>query len=270
MYSIRILFLLFLPLVSCLSVHAQSDLKKTKEWKAKGINLISIDRLGNFFLLQKNGKIKKYDPQGNVLASLSGVSPTLIEPWYHPSIFIYSRSQQKYTVYGRNFENTKEYIVEPALAIEPSLVCPTHDNKLWIFDKADQSLKKVNPLTNEVLQEFIVSEIDGNSNSEFTYLREYLNLIFLLDKNSGILILSHLGKVIEKIDVKNLTQFYFFGEDLYYLEKNTLKFIDLLTDKRHEIVLPEGTQQAIITDEIILTINSHSRATLYTYSMGGQ
>jgi hypothetical protein len=268
MYSIRIIFLFIL--VSCSTLHAQSDLKKTKEWKVKGVNLISIDRLGNFFLLQKNGKIKKYDPQGNVLASLSGTSPTLIEPWYHPSIFIYSRSQQKYNVYGRNFENPKEYTVEPAFAIEPSLVCPTHDNKLWIFDKADQSLKKVNPLTNEVLQEFTVSEVDANSNSEFTYLREYLNLIFLLDKNSGILILNHLGKVIEKIDVKNLTQFHFFGEDLYYLENNTLEFIDLLTDKRHELILPAGTQQAIITDEIILTINSRSRAILYTYSMGGQ
>jgi len=270
MYSIRIPFILFLLFISGPSTHAQSDLKKTKEWKVKGVNLISIDRLGNFFLLQKNGKIKKYDPQGNVLASLSGTSPTLIEPWYHPSIFIYTRSQQKYAVYGRNFENPQEYTVEPALAIEPSLVCPTHDNKLWIFDKADQSLKKVNPLTNEVLQEFTVSEVDANANSEFTYLREYLNLIFLLDKNSGILILNHLGKVIEKINVKNLTQFYFFGEDLYYLENNTLKFIDLLTDKSHEIALPEGTQQAIITDEIILTINSRSRATLYTYSMASQ
>lgn len=267
MYNIRITFVFILLIVSCLSIHAQSDLKKTKEWKAKGVNLISIDRLGNFLLLKKNGKIKKYDPQGNVLASLSGTSPTLIEPWYHPSIFIYIRSQQKYKVYGRNFENAIEYGVEPALAIEPSLVCPTHDNKLWIFDKADQSLKKVNPFTNEVLQEFTLSEADANSNSEFTYLREYLNLIFLLDKKSGILILNHLGKVIEKIDVKNLTQFYFFGEDLYYLENNKLKFIDLLTDNRHELQLPDGIQQAIITDEIILTINSRSRATLYTYSM---
>ncbi len=270
MLNIRIPILLSLLFGCCLSLHAQSNLIKTKEWKAKGVNLISVDRLGNFFLIKKNGRIKKYDPQGNVLASLSGAVPTLIEPWYHPSIFMYSRMQQKYSVYGRNFEDPKVYAVEPALAIEPSLICPTHDNKLWIFDKADYSLKKVNPLTNEMLQEFTLSESDANANSEFTYLREYLNLIFLLDKNSGILILNHLGKVIEKIDVKNLTQFYFFGEDLYYLENNILKFIDLLTDKSHEIALPEGTQQAIITDEIILTINSRNRAMLYTFTMAGE
>ncbi len=246
---------------------AQTNLKKIKEWKSKGVDLISVDRLGNFFLSQKNGKIKKYDPDGTVLASVSGTTPTLLEPWYHPSIFVYKRTKQTYTVYGRNFENPNEYVVEPALAIEPSLICPTHDNKLWIFDKADQSLKKVNPLTNEVIQEFALPESVATTTSNYTYLREYLNLIFLLDKNSGILILNHLGKVIELVEVKNLKLFYFFGEDLYYLENNTLKFIDILTDQRHELTLASGTQQAIITDERIITLNSRNRLILYTYSM---
>lgn len=253
---------LFIPFIAS----SQTDLKKIKEWKTKNVTLITEDRLGNFFLVQKDGKIKKYDPDGKVLASGVEKSLTLIEPWYQPSIFTYVRSKQKYMVYGRNFENRQEFEIEPALAIEPFLVCPTHDNKLWILDHADLSLKKVNRYTNEVIYEFEIDSTLVAPNSDYIYLREYLNLIFLLDKNSGILILNHLGNVINKIEIANLKSFYFYGEDLYYLQENKLTFINILTEKQREVLLPMDTQQAILTDERIITLNSKGKATLYLYS----
>ncbi len=261
----KLIFLsfVFIPFIAS----SQSDLKKVKEWKTKNVALISEDRLGNFFLIQKDGKIKKYDPDGKVLASAFEKALTLVEPWYQPSVFMYVRSKQKYMITGRNFENRQEFELEPALAVEPYLVCPTHDNKLWILDHADLSLKKVNRFTNEVIHEFGIDSTLLSLNNDFIYLREYLNLIFLLDKNSGILILNHLGNVISKIEVSNLTSFYFYGEDLYYLHENKLKFINILNEKQHEVQLPIDTQQAILTDERIITLDSKGKATLYSYSL---
>lgn len=252
------------------SGYSQTNLKKIKEWKANHVTLLTEDRLGNFFLVSSKGKIKKYDETGKLVASVSKIAPTLIEPWYHPSIFIYSRRNQSYSVYGRNFEDRKDFTIEPAFAIEPTLVCPTHDNKLWILDKADWSLKKVNPLSTEVIQEFTLDPSVLMPSSEFTYLREYLNLLFLIDKNSGIVILNHLGKVIETIEIQNLNQVYFFGDELYYLESNTLKFSNLLTEERHEVKLPEETIQAVMTDELIITLNFRKRISLYTYTLTAQ
>jgi len=259
-----LIFLVFLLIHSF--ANAQTNLKKIKEWKTKNVALITEDRLGNFFLVHKNGKIKKYDPNGKVLASGSEKSLTLIEPWYQPSIFMYVHSKQKYILYGRNFENRQEFDLEPALAVEPYLVCPTHDNKLWVLDHADISLKKVNRFTNEVIHEFQIDSTILSKTNDFIYLREYLNLIFLLDKNSGILILNHLGKVINKIEIPNLKGFYFYGEDLYYLHNDKLIFINLLTEKQREVQLPVDTQQAILTDERIITLNAKGKVTLYSYS----
>ncbi len=258
--------LIFLLLLFPCFAFSQTDLKKITDWKAKNVALITEDRLGNFFLVQKDGKIKKYDPDGKMLASGTEKSLTLIEPWYQPAIFMYVRSKQKYILYGRNFENRQEFDLEPALAVEPYLVCPTHDNKLWILDHADFSLKKVNRFTNEVIQEFGIDSTILSAQNDFIYLREYLNLIFLLDKNSGILILNHLGKVINKIEVKNLKSLFFYGEDLYYLHNNKLNFINILTEVQREVQLPLDTQQAILTDERIMTLDSKGKVTLYTYS----
>lgn len=246
---------------------AQTDMKKVKAWKMKNLTGVSLDRLGNFFITRKNGKIIKFDINGNVLARLTNGQPTLIEPWYHPTIFIYNRGKQVYSVYDRNFENQKDYPIEPSLAIEPYLVCPTHDNKLWILDKADWSAKKVNPLTQEVLLEFEINQ-PGFTNG--IYLREYLNLLILLDSKAGILILNHLGKPIETIPVEKPGALYFYGEDLYYLEDNTLKFFNLVTEERHEMNLPPDTHWAVLTDERLLTVNSNRLITIYSYQSPGE
>ena len=264
------ILILALGFINAFPGYSQTNLKKIKEWKGNHTNLVTVDRLGNFFLVNSSGKIKKYDATGKLVASVSKTSPTLIEPWYHPSIFIYSRMSQTYSIYGRNFEDRKDFTIEPAFAIEPNLVCPTHDNKLWILDKADWSFKKVNPLSNEVIQEFTLDPAVLKPSSEFTYLREYLNLLFLIDKNSGIVILNHLGKVIETIEIQNLKQVYFFGDELYYLENNTLKFFNLLTEARHEVKLPDETSQSVMTDELIITLNNRNRVSLYTYALTAQ
>ncbi len=241
----------------------QNQVTKLKEWSGGEIVNVSVDRMGNFFLLPKKGGIKKYSSDGKLMASLPKRKPTLIEPWYHPSIFIYDCATQNYFSYGRFFEEVKEYKVAPELAIEPYLICPTHDNRLWILDKADYSLKKVNPLKQEMINEFTLDL--GSSTPEFTYLREYQNLIFLQEKNSGIWIINTLGKIINKIEINKSANFGFFGQELYYLENNIIQFVDLLTEVRHELPLNGDLKFAIVTDERILTVSAKNKITIYNY-----
>lgn len=259
----KFLFVFILLLISLIQVKSQDQITKLREWPAKEVNDISVDRLGNFFLVFKKGGIKKYDPDGKEMASLKKMSPTLLEPWYHPAIFIYDRSSQVYDVYGRHFENKKVNRINPAFAIEPYLVCPTSDNKLWIFDKADYSLKHVNPITDEVLKEFTL-EIN-NAKPEFTFIKEYQNLIFLREKNEGIWIVNSLGEILNKIQIKGSGNFNFFGQELYYLENNVLYFINLVTEERYEIALPGEVRFALITDERILTVLTNRKISLYNY-----
>jgi hypothetical protein len=165
----------------------------------------------------------------------------------------------------RHFETSITHPLDSAWAIEPWLVCPTHDNRLWILDRADWSLKKIFPASGQVVQEFNLP-VEITDKAEFVYLREYLNLIFILDKNAGILVLNHLGQLIERMEVTGLKGFYFFGDEMYFIQNDTLKYFNLLTSQWREHAIPANSTQAVITDERLITLSANRVATLYKYT----
>ena len=255
------LLVIFIPFLTL----GQTSQKKIKEVNLGEITIVSVDRLGNFILVTKKGVVKKYNSQGEVIATLKSKGIELIEPWYHPTIFIYDRGKQKYFTFGRNFENKKENSIEPSWAINPSLVCPSNDNKIWLLDKADASVKKVNPFNGEVLIEFAIDTTQFKSSPAFTFLREYQNMVFVLEKNSGILIFNSIGKQIKLIEKAGIENFNFFGEELYYLDGTVIKFIDLITAEFREIKVEGDNRFALVTDERIILVNRKNRVKVLEY-----
>lgn len=257
---------LLLVSVPWLSVEAQPA-AKIKEFKPGKIEKVSVDRLGNFFLAFRSGVIRKYDPQGKVMATLSAKSgrtvPDLIEPWFHPSIFVFHKANHRLLTYDRNFELSDEATLDPSVAINPSLVCPTNDNKLLVFDKADYSVKKVNQFNHQIITEFYIDTTQAVK-PDFSFMREYQNLIFMQDKNSGLFIYSNVGKLVNQIKTTS-GNFGFFGEELFYLQDNKIVFYDLYTEKTRDIKC-SNVIFVIVTDERILTVTKNGKVNLYEFS----
>jgi hypothetical protein len=247
---------------------AQPAPKKIKELKSKEVAQLVVDRLGDFFTVTTSGEIKKFDPDGKMFSRLKSrtIKPTLVEPWYHPSIFVFDRNNQKYFFFDRHFENVREYAVEPSWAVEPFLICPRGDNRLLVLDKADYSIKLVNPLTNQLQSEFAIDAALVASNPEFSYMREYQNMIFLLDSKSGIIILSNIGKLISKIEVAGINNFNFFGEEMYYLSENKINFFDLYSEEKRTIPLDGNYRFALATDERIIAVSDKNKIVLYEHN----
>lgn len=201
---------------------------------------------------------------GDGISMLKGgkITPTLVEPWYHPSIFVYDRSRQEWIVFDHNLKNPQVNPVDPSVAIAPYLVCPTNDNKLLVFDKADNSVKKVNRFTNESLFEFTIDTTKLAKAPDFIFLREYQNMIFLLDKNSGIWVYNNIGKLVNSIQVAGLEGFGFYGEEIFFLRDGVLTLFDLYTEKTRQIPLEKAYRQSYITDERVISIDNYSRVSL--------
>lgn len=237
--------------------------RKIKEISVDEVENVSVDRLGNLFLIFKGGSIRKYDPTGKTIASLKAkVTPSMIEPWFHPRIFCYYRKEQKIVYFDHNLENPQEEKIDSSVAINPFLACPTNDNKLLILDEADWSLKRVQPGTDKVLMEFNIDTTGLHKKPNFDYLREYQNLIFLHDPQ-GIFVFNNLGKKVNQLKVKT-NNFGFFGEELFYLLDDKIIFFDLYTEKSREQAIGRG-KFAIVTDERIFLVDEKNHLIIFEY-----
>ncbi len=257
-----IITLILVILVECFNVAIGQDqpLKRLQTIPLLDIKIVTIDRLGNIYALLENQTINKYDTDGVWMASFSNlerVEISQVEPWNPLSVFIYSSSVRKIELLDRSLIRQERIAVDQSLAIEPALACPSSNNSYWLFDKTDLTLKKIDLKNSAVSLQIDLNKIARPVKPDFTALREYQNMIFLLDPATGIEIFSIIGKRIHKIEASGLSYFGFLGQELYYLEGGNLKFYDLYTEETHQLLVG-NTTQALATDERLILVQAES------------
>ena len=211
---------------------------------------LAIDRPGDFYAVTATGQIQRFDRDGKLtLLYKSDTVPTLFDPRDGARLFLYCRRDQHYQFVNPSFHALASYKIDPSFAIQPWLVCPSGEYKLWILDQADQSLKKVNVRESQVEVEVVVDSTLIGDAMRFKTMREYQNFVFLLNPGKGIFIFSSLGRHIKTIEGPQIANFNFLGEELYYLEGDSIRFFNLFSAESREIKIPAGYTGAVLSEE---------------------
>jgi hypothetical protein len=214
------------------------------------IRFAAIDRTGDFYAITGSGQIQRFDKDGKLtLLYKADTLPTLFDPRDGARPFAYFRKKQEYRYFNPSFQTIGLYQIDPSFAIRPWLICPSGEYKLWILDKADQSLKKVNVKDPEVEVEVLIDTALVQDASSFKAMREYQNFLFLLDPAKGIYVFNALGRHLRIIEAPGISSFNFLGEELYYLKGNRVKLFNLFTTETRELRIPPGYTDALLTDE---------------------
>ena len=246
--------ILFLLLPIC--AHAQFEKIKSIEVKN---NIVSafVDRPGDLYVILESKTIEKYSVDGAWIASLTNSDlPTIFDPREGARLFTYRKTSQSFQFLNPLLEEVSSTKINQAFAIAPCLACTFGDQGLAILDSADWSIKRVNLRTSVVTMEASIQPLIS-AKTNITFIREYQNFIFLLDRDKGILVLNSMGKLIKTIEAKGLNYFNFIGEELYYLQDGQLKFIDLFTAETRSLALPELCEIALLTDERLYLIKQN-------------
>ena len=242
--------------------------KRLNEFGEKNVSNIAIDRLGDFYLQFKNQSIKKYDTGGNYLYTFKPTSDSItsLHPWNPLNVFVYERNNQTILFLDRVLQPLNKISINSSLAIEPWLTCAGNNNSnYWLYDKADHSLKKIN-ITNETISlEIDLKKLYRQQTPNLVYVREYQNLLFLLDQKEGIKIISITGKLIESFPSVRIKNFGFMGEELYYLEENKLKFYNLYTKQQHNIEIGNDIAFALATDEKVILVSHAGKVSIWEF-----
>lgn len=217
----------------------------------------AVDRAGDFYLILKTGELQKFDKDGKKIGAFNNKSiPTIFDPTNALRLLLYNHDQQNYTWLSPNLGENPFQNIDASVAITPALLCPSGDLNLWVLDQADLSLKRFSPTSNKILSEFNIRN-QFNEKTSFVAMREYQNFLFLLDPETGIYIYNYLGKCLKAIKVKGLLTFNFLGEELYYLQDDTITFMDLFTAETRQIKTEQPAKFVLLTDERFVSITQN-------------
>ena len=243
----KVFFLCLLTLFFTGSV-AQKKIKTVA--LSDSVMYTAIDRPGDFYVVTKTAQIQRFDKDGKLMLLYKAKAlPTIFDPRDGSRLFAYYREDQHYEYLNPSFQPTVGYQIDSAFAIQPWLICPSGDHKLWVLDSADNALKKINVMASEVEVEAIVDLALIENATDFKTMREYQNFLFMLKPSKGIYVFSNLGKHIRTVAVSGVHQFNFLGEELYYMEGSQLKFFNLFSAETRSMNIPKGYTAALLTDE---------------------
>lgn len=236
--------LLLLLLASPLLTTAQ---KKITTIDIKDVASAYVDRPGDLYILHTDNKVSKFDTLGMPVADMGfEKTPSVFEPRDGSRMFIYFADVKQGAFFSP--ETSQGFFIYDYFAMEPMLATSSGDNQVWIVDKGDWSVKKFDPKASKIVAEALIDKAQFQGEPKIIAVREYQNFLFVLEKNTGILIFNGIGKQIKKIDGKDIPYFNFLGEELYYKKDDKLIFYDLFDAKTREETADAKCLYTLLTD----------------------
>ena len=201
---------------------------------------LTTDNLGNSYLINGN-VLEKYDEEGNLvksfsnknLGNISGVDVT------NPlKVLVFYESFQQVMILDNMFAPSANAVSLETLGYnQTSLVCSSHNNGMWIYNKQnfglirfDQNFLQTDKTENITRQ--IMSEVNP------VFLIEQNNKVFLNDSTKGIFVFDVYGTYNKTIPIKGLAHFQISNDELIYFKEGKLKSYNMKTLSEGEINLP--------------------------------
>ncbi len=269
--DIKILYRLVILLCFFLGIPAKSwsaDWQKVKTIALPSpVSTVSIDRYGLFYLADEEGNITKYDSTGALLITYSPpkkADVTLLEAWRNVNIFVFYRSFQEYVLLDRFLSPSPNNRLESSAIGFGRLATFSYDNNIWVIDETDFTLKKYNLTFNKTDLTTSLDLLLDATLYDMNFMKEYQNLLFINDKNSGILVFDNMGNYKTKIPVKGLGYIGFYNDEIYFQDGDKVRFINIYTYAERTEALPEkGNFQYILYSKSRLYLVRNNAVEVY-------
>jgi hypothetical protein len=219
------------------------------------------------YVAESNGDIHKIDTLGNNLLTWSPQKKaelTLIESWRNVNVLLFYRNFQEIIFLDRFLANNSTIKISQFEEIGfARLATQSSDNNLWVIDEQDFSLKKFNLTFNQVSHTTPLDLILDPEQYDLSYLREYQNQLYLVDKQQGILVFDIMGNYKNKLPARGITYTNFLNDELYYTIQDSLYFVHLYSFKRRAVALPNKGAKAVLAGNKRLYLIFDKRVELY-------
>lgn len=233
-YLLCFLFVLYTSTTFAQSYHL---IKKTP---INNIVYVTVDHKKNVYIADEGGNIIMYDSTAKKLNTYSpeklGVITSMVAS-QSLQLFLFYQDFQEYVILDRFLNERVRHTIALDEVSYIKVATLASDNNIWIFDEGDMSIKKYNPKINKIITQTSLDLSLGVKFDNVVHLQEHNNLLYLVDKISGIWVFDNLGNLKKRLLYANLYNFSFVGNYLYWLQPQELSQVNLYDNQKRKISL---------------------------------
>lgn len=263
---------LLLMFLACYKVFGQEEYTLELVRKVKILEPVAVsnDVYDHIYIADKQGNLTQYNAQGDSLLRYAPSQPAsvhLLEAWKGLKILIFYKDLQTYAWLNRFLVLVQNKVLQNEQIGFARLLTYAADGNLWLFDDQDFALKKYQEQQNKVLISTPCDLLLSPQSYELSFLREYQNQLFLVDKNSGIFIFDNFGNFKKNLDIRNINFITFLGDYLAYFQKNILYLHNLYNKHSTQIFLPieNNYKDFFLINHTHIYLFTDSLMLVYTY-----
>lgn len=231
--------LCFLLLLYNVTVFAQSY-QLVKKLPINNIVYATVDHKKNIYVADESGNVIVYDSTAKRLNTYSpeklGVITSMVAS-QSLQLFLFYQDFQEYVILDRFLNERVRHDISIDEVSYIKVATLASDNNIWIFDEGDMSIKKYNPKINKIITQTALDLSLGVKFDDVIHLQEHNNLLYLIDKTSGIWVFDNLGNPKKRLNYTNLSNFSFVGNNLYWLQPQKLTQVNLYDNQKRQISL---------------------------------
>ncbi|SIT91510.1 hypothetical protein [Pontibacter indicus] len=232
---------------------------------------VSAARNGNIFLMDPAQNLFVLDTTGKAVNTFSPPSRgriSAVEAWNPMKVFLFYEDRQELTLldrFMRPIANTRLTDLGYMGSVQAATF--TSDDSFWLFNESDFTLSKLDLRYQKPIIETPLDLILDKARFDVRFIREYQNMVYLLDYNGGIYVFDNLGNYKKKLPFTGVSYISFKGNELYFVKDNALHFFDLYKLRERTLPLPSDKNylSALISHNM-LYLFSKEQADVYRLS----
>src|SRR6266700_368433 len=199
----------------CTTLFAQADsvflFKKTIEG---AFTDFTVDNLGNMYVLNRGGQLKKTGPNGDSIAVYNDVTHfgkiSFIDVTNPLKVLLYYRDFGTVVVLDRLLNNVSVIDLRKQNLFQVKAIGQSYDNNIWAFDELDSKLKRIDE-NGKTVDQSTDFRLLFDSIPAPDFIVDQNKLVYLYDPAKGVYIFDYYGAFRNRIRFTGWTDFTVIG-----------------------------------------------------------
>ena len=178
----------------------------------------TVDNLGNLYVLNKTGQLKKISPAGDSMAVFNNVRQYgkiyLMDVTNPLKVLLYFRDFGTIVVLDRFLSTRTTIDLRRQQLFQVNAIGQSYDNNIWVFDELEGKLKRISE-EGRVLDQSTDFRRILDSVPSPQFIVDQNRLVYLYDSLKGVYLFDYYGAFKNRIQLKGWTDFTVIGNNIF-------------------------------------------------------